>query len=482
MEDNSNLPIDLMRARKFIVSVETDDAITISLTDINDFQTIETVRFLTGKKVQALTISAAELDRKLNELARLESEEDFSVDDTNSREQDTISLRDLASDAPVVKLVNRLLSEAVDAQASDIHIEIFSRELRVRYRIDGVLHLHQSLSLDLHGAVVSRMKIMAGLDIAERRLPQDGRITVRLPQGEIDLRVSTLPTSHGESVVMRILGRDSVSLDMQALGIPESLRAKMDEAIHRPHGMFLVTGPTGSGKTTTLYTALSSINTEERKIITIEDPVEYQIDGINQIPVNADIGLNFATGLRSIVRQDPDVILVGEIRDKETAEIAIESALTGHLVFSSLHTNDAPGALIRLMDMGVEPYLIAATVNGVLSQRLVRTICPHCKGAVAVTDDVRQMLPDDALRDIDTLYQGKGCDDCSQTGYKGRAGIFEYLPLSAAVSSVLKNNANLTDLNEVALASGMQTLFQAGLEKVKLGETTLSEVLRVANV
>jgi len=393
-------------------------------------------------------------------------------------EEDVAHLRDLAFEAPVVRLVNLLLENAIAAEASDIHIEPFEDTLRVRYRIDGVLFDQEAPPRRLRDAITSRIKLMAEMNIAERRLPQDGRIRVALHGRRIDIRVSTIPTVHGESIVMRLLDRQSVFLPLERLGFaPATLRA-FESLIRRPHGIILVTGPTGSGKTTTLYAALDKINSPDRKIITIEDPVEYQLKGVNQIPVKPKIGLTFATGLRHIVRQDPDVILVGEIRDLETVEIAIQAALTGHLVFSTLHTNDAPGAIPRLQDMGAEPYLIASVLEGVLAQRLVRKICEACR--VPDTPSLADLEALGVVAGPDTrLYRGKGCEACRHTGYRGRTGIYELFPITEETRSLILRRAPAHEIRRHAVQAGMVTLRLDGWAKACQGVTTVEEVLRV---
>jgi general secretion pathway protein E len=365
----------------------------------------------------------------------------------------------------------------VESRASYIHIESFQDELKVRYRIDGVLHDIESAPKRLQAAIVSRIKIMAKMNIAERRLPQDGRIRLRVDSREIDLRVSTIPVIHGEGVVMRILDRESIIIDLDRLGFPAGTLATFNGLIKKPNGIVLVTGPTGSGKTTTLYGALDKINSPDKKIITVEDPVEYQLKGINQIQVKTQIGLNFAGTLRHIVRQDPDIIMIGEIRDLETAEIAIQSALTGHLVFSTLHTNDAPSAITRLLDMGVESFLLSSTVRGILAQRLVRTICPTCKERDA-SPAGKEELGVFGLSEA-SLYRGRGCEKCAYTGYYGRQGIFELLIVNEAIRKMILKNADAGDTGETARRHGMRTLLEDGIDKVKAGVTTLNEVLRV---
>jgi general secretion pathway protein E len=393
-------------------------------------------------------------------------------------DEDVNHLRDMAFEAPVVRLVNLLVENAITARASDIHVEPFEDTLRIRYRIDGVLFDQESPPRRLQAAVTSRIKIMAEMNIAERRLPQDGRIRVTLQGRRVDIRVSTVPTVHGESIVMRLLDRSSVFMPLEQLGFSPEMRARFEGLIKRPHGILLVTGPTGSGKTTTLYAALDKINSSDRKIITVEDPVEYQLKGVNQIPVRSKIGLTFATGLRHIVRQDPDVILVGEIRDLETAEIAIQAALTGHLVFSTLHTNDAPGAITRLEDMGVEPYLVSSVLEGVLAQRLVRRICQACRVEDVPSRADLEALGVDPSRDY-ALFHGKGCDECRGTGYRGRFGIYELFPITEEVRGLVLRRASTPEIRRHAIEAGMVSLRLDGWLKAREGLTTVEEILRV---
>jgi general secretion pathway protein E len=393
-------------------------------------------------------------------------------------DEDVNQLRDMAFEAPVVRLVNLLVENAITQRASDIHIEPFEDTLRIRYRIDGVLFDQEAPPRRLQAAVTSRIKIMSEMNIAERRLPQDGRIRVTLQGRRVDIRVSTVPTVHGESIVMRLLDRSSVFLPLEQLGFSAQIRGRFERLITQPHGILLVTGPTGSGKTTTLYAALDKINSPDRKIITVEDPVEYQLKGVNQIPVRSKIGLTFATGLRHIVRQDPDVILVGEIRDLETAEIAIQAALTGHLVFSTLHTNDAPGAITRLEDMGVEPYLVSSVLEGVLAQRLVRRICDGCRVPDTPSRADLQAIGIDADREW-SLFRGKGCEDCRGTGYRGRFGIYELFPITEDVRSLVLRRASTPEIRRHAIEAGMVTLRLDGWMKATEGLTTVEEITRV---
>jgi general secretion pathway protein E len=401
-------------------------------------------------------------------------------DDSSGDEDDVEHLRDLASEAPVIRLVNLIIQRAVELRASDIHIEPFENRLKVRYRVDGVLEETESPPSNLTAAVISRIKIMARLNIAERRLPQDGRILVRVQGKELDLRVSTVPTAHGESVVMRLLDRESVVLDFHALGFTDEFLADFNKVLDLPHGILLVTGPTGSGKTTTLYAALNRLNTSDVKIITVEDPVEYQIEGINQIQVKPQIGLDFAHALRSIVRQDPDIIMIGEMRDLETSKIAIQSALTGHLVLSTLHTNNAAGGITRLMDMGVEDYLLTSTVNGILAQRLLRRLEPtHAERYDAASEVVeqfglRRFQPTGTIH----LYRPKP-SALAPTGYLGRSTIMEFLIMNDDLRRRIMQHAGMGDLEAAARASGMRTMFEDGLVKAMQGITTIEEVLRV---
>jgi general secretion pathway protein E len=414
--------------------------------------------------------------QKINKI--IENIDDKGLEFASEEGEDIGHLKDLASEAPIIKLVNLIIARALESRASDIHVEPFDDELTVRYRIDGVLHNIETVPKKLQAAIVSRIKIMAKLNIAERRLPQDGRIRIKVSNKEIDLRISTIPVLYGESVVMRILDKESIVIDLGLLGFPEDILLQFSNLIQKPHGIILVTGPTGSGKTTTLYGALDKINFPDKKIITVEDPVEYQLKGINQIQVKPQIGLNFANTLRHIMRQDPDVIMIGEIRDRETAEIAVQSALTGHMVLSTLHTNDAPSTITRLLDLGIENFLLSSTIRGILAQRLVRVICPHCK----VRDESAPGLEDaaPAVIDVETdLYRGKGCEKCTFTGYKGRSGVFEFLAVNDELRRLILRNADADELRQMAKKYGMKTIFEDGMAKARAGITTLSEVYRV---
>ena len=399
--------------------------------------------------------------------------------------EDPEQLRDLASEAPVIRLVNHIISQALEVKASDIHFEPFRDYFKVRFRIDGVLHDIETVAKKLQPAITSRLKLMAKMNIAEMRLPQDGRIKVREGQREIDIRVSSLPTLFGESVVLRLLNREEVRLELETLGISGDILGDFEKIISRPYGLVLVTGPTGSGKTTTLYGVMNRINAPDKKIITVEDPVEYQLDGINQIQIRPKIGLGFASALRNILRQDPDVILVGEIRDAETAEIAIQSALTGHLVFSTLHTNDAASAITRLQEMGVESYLLSSCLLAVMAQRLVRKICPHCGAAYDLPpgffEEVVQALGVDSTQAPSEVWRGKGCANCANTGFSGRTGIYELIQVDDEIRRLIVKGADSGSILSKAKSLGMRTLRQDGLQKVLAGQTTFEEVMRVTN-
>ncbi len=463
-----------MRQYAFLPLEWEESSLRVAMADPLDFETLATIRNLTGTSIS--TVLAAESDildaiekyHGTEEQAARDGQFGFAEEDSADIEH----LRDMASEAPVIRYVNAMIAQALEQRSSDIHIEPFEKDFRVRFRIDGVLQEQETPARELRAAVVSRLKLMAKLNIAERRLPQDGRIKIKVLGHEVDLRVSTLPTLYGESVVMRLLDRSATDFyALPKLGFDERMLARMEYFTGLPHGIFLVTGPTGSGKSTTLYSALKRINGPTKKIITIEDPVEYQMDGINQIHVNPTIGLTFAAGLRHIVRQDPDVIMVGEIRDRETADIAIRSALTGHFVYSTLHTNDAPSAVTRLTDMGVENYLITSSVVAVLAQRLVRIICKDCRAAGETVD-----TPDG--RRVRT-YRGAGCESCRGIGYRGRMGIFELMELNDEIRQLVMENRDAAVLTAVARRNGMRNLREDGWGKIERGVTTVEEVVRV---
>ena len=401
------------------------------------------------------------------------------VDDTGGEVLTEADIEQLAGQTPIIRFVNLVLTQAIRDKASDIHFEPFEHDFKIRYRIDGSLHEMSPPPKNLALPIISRLKVLANLNIAERRLPQDGRIKLNLGGRAVDLRVSTLPTQFGESVVLRVLDQSSVRLDLGQLGLPAAIQSGLEEVIRRPNGILIVTGPTGSGKTTTLYSCLKTLNKIDSKLLTVEDPVEYEIDGVMQVPVNLATGLTFARALRTFLRQDPDIVMVGEIRDLETAQIAIQASLTGHLVLSTLHTNDAPSAVTRLVDMGIEPFLLASTVEAVLAQRLVRRICQSCRAPFAPTEAMLQQLEIDSITiQGRPFYSGAGCPACHHTGYKGRIGIFEFLPLTDALRELVVQRVSLVQLRQKAIAQGMTSLRSAGLAAILAGETTLEEVVK----
>ncbi len=463
-----------------------NDTLTLAVFDPFDLHTIENLKVSLGKNIKILLsteeviVEAIETYYGTGESMMDRMVEDIKDDKNNFTEadQDTEHIRDMASEAPVIKLVNHIINKATEMGSSDIHLEPFAEDLILRYRIDGILHNFEAPPKRLNSALCTRIKIMAKLDISERRLPQDGRIKLKLQGKDIDMRVSTLPTLYGESIVIRILDRGNLNVNLEKMGFPKEQLEQFQKLIQKPYGKLLVTGPTGSGKTTTLYGALQNINTSDKKIITIEDPVEYQMRGINQIHVKPQIGLDFANGLRSIVRQDPDVIMVGEVRDAQTADIAIQAALTGHLVFSTVHTNDAAGAITRLLDMGVENYLISSALIGVLAQRLVRVICRKCIEPIKVSSALISEMRTHEQGSINTFH-GKGCKECSNTGFRGRIGIYELLVVDDSIRQHILNKSTSQEIREIARKKGMTTLREDGWKKVVGGVTTVEEVLRV---
>jgi len=460
-------------------------SLSVGMTNPLDRYAQRALRFAAGKEIDIRVCYPADFDAAF---ARLYLEQAPSAEPRTEAARETLSLsddvdklRDLASDAPVVRLVNQIITDAVERRASDIQIEPMENELLVRYRIDGVLHVAPSPSQQLAQAIVSRIKIMARLNIAERRLAQDGRISMAVRGQDVDFRVSTSPTVRGESVVLRILDRSQLALDFDRLGFEPALANQFRKLTAQPHGIVLITGPTGSGKTTTLYTALLELNSSERKILSIEDPVEYQLTGINQVQVKPQIGLTFANALRAFLRQDPDIMMVGEIRDLETAQVAVQAALTGHLILSTLHTNDAPSALTRLIDMGLEDYLLTSTINGIVAQRLVRLLCTRCREAIEPSQDLIARLDLNQADDDQklTLYKSVGCEHCRMTGYDGRTSIVEILTMNDALRHAILKRADSAHLQALARESGMVPLQRHGLRKALLGLTTVEEVLRV---
>jgi general secretion pathway protein E len=483
-----NISVQFMKESKFIPAQLQDDTLTVIMADPDDFYTLDAIRLATKKRIQVLMGPEAKIVEAIersfgsggSSMDRIIEDMDSIPDFQAGDEENVDQLRDMASEGPVIRLVNLIITRAIEKRASDIHMEPFEDHFRVRYRIDGVLHDVESPPKRLQAAIISRIKIMSKMNIAERRLPQDGRIMLRVKGKEVDFRVSTVPTIHGESIVLRILDKSSIVLDIQKLGFGGDTLEAFQKLIEHPHGIILVTGPTGSGKTTTLYCALGKINSPDKKIITVEDPVEYQLKGINQIQVKPAIDLTFANALRSIVRQDPDVILIGEIRDAETADIAIHSALTGHLVLSTLHTNDAPSAITRLINMGMEDYLLSSTVIGILAQRLVRAACPYCQVPSAPDPAVVQEMKMDGMNPEEIrAFDVKGCPQCGNTGYWGRMGIFELLQVTEDIQKLILEKKDSNLIKERARKNGMRTLRQDGWLKVREGITTISEVLRV---
>lgn len=482
-----SVSVRFLKESKALPLHEDAEKLVLAMADPLDEYVINAFRLVTHREVIARLAVPSELDVAFERLyGSGKSSMDQIVGEVETREEeggneDLQQLKDLASEAPIIRLVSLIISHALEARASDIHIEPFENRLIVRYRVDGVMHEVESPPRRFSAAVISRIKIMASLDIAERRLPQDGRIKLRIQGKEIDLRVSTVPTMHGESVVMRILDKSGTALDFTTLGFDPDVLQRFMDVLMQPHGILLVTGPTGSGKTTTLYTALDKLNNPDLKILTVEDPVEYQMEGINQIQVKPQIGLTFANALRSIVRQDPDVIMIGEIRDLETAQIAVQSALTGHMVLSTLHTNDAASTINRLLDMGMDDYLLTSTVNGILAQRLVRTLCSHCREAFpALPEVVEEMKLERYTRaDPVMLYRPVGCEECGGTGYMGRLSIVELLVISDAIRSLVMRHVTAGEIRQQAIAEGMQTMYENGLHKAVTGVTTIEEVLRV---
>lgn len=479
------VPEALAQRYRLIPIFKIGETLTVAMVNPRDINAIDQIRQKSKCDVEPVLATETAVKNAIDQYYGVaDSVEDIitKMDEEKKaprgKEASAAELAKLADNTPVIKLVNLIVLQAIKDKASDIHIEPDEKILRVRYRIDGILHEGIKPPKDLESAILSRIKVLADMDIAEKRKPQDGKIKLKMQGRDIDLRVSTFPTVYGENIVIRILDKSSVMLGLKELGMNPSILKEFERVIRRPYGIMLVTGPTGSGKTTTLYAALSTINSAEKNIITIEDPVEYQLDMIRQTQINPKAGLTFASGLRSMLRQDPDIIMVGEIRDAETAEIATHAALTGHLVFSTLHTNDAAGAITRLVDMGIEPFLVSSSVMGVLAQRLVRVICPKCKEEIKVSD---AMLEDLRLERKENMrfYKGKGCPKCKDAGYAGRTGIYELLTVGDAIKKLIIAKASTDDIKKQALASGMKTLHDDGIEKALAGVTSVEEVLRV---
>lgn len=475
------LPAKFVNRYRVIPIGMDDNTLTIATSDPLELHTLDDIGLLLGCSIEVVLTSEEEIEQALQKYYGTEAQ---TVQDIisgikekkiiESDKEITMELENLAHEAPVIKLVNLIIMEAIKKKASDIHIELFENEMVVRYRIDGILYDTPPPPKWLYPAIISRIKLMAEMNIAERRLPQDGRIQLKVGGKQIDMRVATLPTLYGESLVLRILEKESILLELENLGFEEFVLGQFKKLITRPNGIILVTGPTGSGKTTTLYATLNKINSSEKKIITIEDPIEYQLRRINQLQVKPKINFGFAQGLRSMLRQDPDIMMVGEIRDLETAEVAVQAALTGHLVFSTLHTNDAASSITRLHDMGVEDFLISSSVIGILAQRLVRLICPECREEYIHNPELIKEFH------AKTLLKGRGCENCNYSGFKGRMGIFELLVVHEEIRGLILQKTNASKIKEQAVKSGMKTMQDDGFQKVQRGLTTIEEVIRVA--
>jgi len=478
----ANLVVNTAAKRYQAVPVAFVDKRTLllAMADPSNVLAVDDVAIMTGYEVRVAVASPEAIGDLISRMARLEDvvSGESAIEEAENTQAEIVNLRETADDAPVVKLVNQIVAQAVERGASDVHMAPDGHEVRVRVRVDGIMQEITTVPRRMAAGVVSRVKIMAELDIAERRLPQDGRVSLTVEGRHIDLRVVTLPSVHGESIVMRILDKDSVVMKLEKLGMADAERERFEKAFHETHGAVLVTGPTGSGKSTTLYAALLALNTPEKNIITVEDPVEYELDGITQVQVSAKVGLNFATGLRAMVRADPDVIMVGEIRDRETAQIAVESALTGHLVLSTLHTNDAPSAITRLVEMGIEPFLVASALDCVLAQRLARMLCSNCKQRTIVPAEVLRENGYKAIVDLEA-YEPKGCRRCNGTGYRGRVGLYEVMSVSSEIRAMALERRPAEEMRDVAVRQGMRLLRDDGLQKVRQGLTSIAEIARV---
>lgn len=488
------IPEKLMKSKLVFPLFKIGDELTVAMVDPRDLEAIDELRRVTKMQISPMLCSEQDLQETLNRIFKESSSsiknevedavKDYQLDvemvEVDATDQTKEELEEAAQLTPIIRLSNLIISAAVKEGASDIHIEPEEKKVLVRFRVDGVMKESFVLEKNLQSALLSRFKIMSGLDIAEKRLPQDGRFQTRIGSRSIDFRISSFPTINGENIVMRILDKSSVTMSLAQLGFDKNTQIFFEELIHRPNGIILVTGPTGSGKTTTLYSALSTINSVDKNIITVEDPIEYRLELIRQCQINSKIGLTFAAGLRSILRQDPDVIMVGEIRDKETAHIAIESALTGHLVFSTLHTNDAPSAINRLTDMGIEPFLTSSAVAGVLAQRLVRKLCPKCKTAFHPDAETLKSLNIRVSPNY-TFYGAKGCPHCNNKGYKGRLAIYELLLVNDEIRHLTVERASANRLKDAAIENGMRTLRQDGVAKILQGLTSIEEVIRVTS-
>ncbi|MBR2066013.1 MAG: type II/IV secretion system protein [Kiritimatiellae bacterium] len=469
-------PQEIAKKYGVVPVVASDSSVTVALLDPMGYDAVDSLRYvLQGKDVEAVLSPIGEVKAAMEKLYSSQG-----ADAVTTRDEVIGGIEEATGDdAPVVKLATLIITNAIKMKASDIHIEPMEKEFRVRYRVDGALRKMDSPPKRLQGALISRFKIMSKMKISEKRIPQDGRIQITVGGKDLDLRVSSVPTNHGESIVMRILDKSNLSLGLPQLGFLSDDQTTFEKLIKLPDGVVLVTGPTGSGKTTTLYACLGQINTPDKKLITVEDPVEYQMSGINQVQVNKDVGLDFSAALRSILRQAPNIVMIGEIRDAETADIAMEAALTGHLVFSTLHTNDAPSAVTRLLDIGVKPFLVASALRAAMAQRLVRAICEKCKESYTPTDRELKMLGSISKTIPEQMYHGAGCDVCGKSGYKGRKGIFEIFKVDDTIQRLIFDHAPATILRERAREMGMRTLREDGMLKVASGMTSLSEILRV---
>ena len=479
----ANLVSTLAAKRYQAVPVAFADKRTllVAMADPSNVLAVDDIAIMTGYEVRVAVAPPEDIATLISRLDRLEdvvAEQDGQIEELEQGDAEVVDLRETSEDAPVIKLVNQIVAQAVEQGASDVHLAPDGRELRVRFRVDGVLHDATTVPRRMAAGVISRVKIMAELNIAEKRLPQDGRVGLTVDGRHVDLRVVTLPSVHGEAIVMRVLDKESVVTTLDKLGMSESDRSRFERACHETHGAVLVTGPTGSGKSTTLYAALQTLNTPEKNIITVEDPVEYEMEGLTQLQVSAKVGLTFAAGLRSMVRADPDVIMVGEIRDRETAQIAVESALTGHLVLSTLHTNDAPSAITRLIEMGTEPFLVASALDCVVAQRLARMLCSSCKRRTIIPAGVLRENGYKALVDLEA-YEPVGCRRCGGTGYRGRLGLYEVMSVTAEIRTLTLERRPAEEMRDVAVRQGMRRLRDDGLEKVKQGRTSIAEIARV---
>jgi len=486
----ARLPLEYVREQCIFPLEANETVLKLAMADPTNSTPINDLAALTGCRIEICLAPEEEILRAINHAYAKKAGDSASFAPELDGEEDDLAatlgptdLLDSSDEAPIIRFVNGLIARASRERASDIHLEPFETEMVIRYRIDGVLYEVLRPPQKARAAIISRIKIISGLNIAEKRLPQDGRFRVRIAGRDVDIRVSSLPTAFGERLVLRLLEKNSNVIDLAQIGLDEDLQQQVDQLIRQPHGIFLVTGPTGSGKTTTLYAALSRLNDRSKNIITVEDPIEYQLNGVGQIQVNSKIDLTFAAGLRSILRQDPDIIMVGEIRDSETAEIAVQSALTGHMVFSTLHTNDSAGALTRLLDMKIEPFLVSSAVTGILAQRLVRRLCPDCRSSYSPSEEMIRHFEGYVPDQVDLqFFRSAGCDACQQIGYRGRTGIYELLHLTDEIRELLMAGSDANRIRQAAQRAGMISLRQAGLKKAQAGETSLEEVLRVTRI